>query len=296
MHSSCGPRRILLAGCGKLGSGLAFDLVRQGHQVTGLKRQPPEDSLSHAGKAMQWIQADLLQADSLSRLQQPVDEVFYILTPGSRSATDYRAVYLTGVWNLHQRLSALGANPHWTFVSSTSVYGQQDGSWVDENSKSEPESETARVLIDAENHLRGMVESGTIVRLAGLYGPGRSALIRSVQRGDPVRAKPPYYTNRVHQEDAGRILQFLMERRLQGQTLEPVYLACDEDPAPKRVVVDWLAGKLGCSLPARLEPSDGAGQNKRCSNQRLKSLGYEFKYPDFRAGYEAILAEFSAAS
>lgn len=281
------PRRILVAGFGKLGAALAQLLTDAGHSVTGLKRQPAQQTPNK----VQMIQADLTDPPSLVAINQTFDEVFYILTPNDRSADAYRQAYEIGLVHLMARLTQLGSLPHWTFVSSTSVYGQNAGEWVDETSPTEPKSETAQALLEAEQALRRASPKHTIVRFAGIYGPGRTALLNSVERGVPVQVSPPAYTNRIHQRDAVQILAFLMGQRIKGVALESVYLACDDDPVAKRELADWLADQIGCPRPPALPVSETAGQNKRCSNARLKALGYQWRYPDFRAGYAALLAE-----
>ena len=278
-------RRVLVVGCGKLGLPLVRKLAQAGHQVAGLKRRPIDEPTA----GFTCLRADLADPDSLKVISGPFDEVFFMVSPDGRTPVDYRRAYVTGLSNLLRRLDALKQTPHWTLVSSTSVYGQQCGEWVDEASLAEPASDTAQELRKAENLLQSAADRHTIVRFAGIYGPGRGAWLDAIRRGVPVQHQPPLYSNRIHQHDAVRALAFLMAQRLAGRELQNLYLASDDQPVPKWEVACWLASRLGCAPPKSMAKNPDASQNKRCKNQRLKSLGFRFIYPGFREGYAEIL-------
>lgn len=280
------PQRVLIAGCGKIGSALAQMLVALGHEVTGLRRSP-----DHGSPGVRCLQVDLTDPAQCRAITDSYDAVFYILTPGGRTPDAYRNAYLLGQQNLMQRLAELGPMPHWTLVSSTSVYGQQAGEWVDETTPTDPTSATAAVLLQAEKWLRSQLIRHTIVRFAGIYGPGRMMLIKQACSGQPVAKQPPVYTNRIHQVDAVGALAFLLQHRLTGAEQEDIYLVCDDNPATQWEVMTWLAEQLGLPEPPALTASPDAPQNKRCSNRRLKQLGFRWRYPDFRMGYAEMLAD-----
>ncbi|MEO1367083.1 MAG: SDR family NAD(P)-dependent oxidoreductase, partial [Acidobacteriota bacterium] len=132
------------------------------------------------------------------------------------------------------------------------------------------------------------------VRLAGIYGPGRTRLIDSVRSGEAViYDDPPRYTNRIHVDDCARLLRHL------GEVPDPAstYIGVDHDPATDRDVKEWLAAALGAPTPPsaadRPEARAGGrrGGNKRCSNRRVAGAGFVFSYRDFRAGYGALLED-----
>jgi hypothetical protein len=116
-------------------------------------------------------------------------------------------------------------------------------------------------------------------------------MLRTATRGDPIQHHPPYYTNRIHQQDCAGVLAFLFKQRLAGQRLEQCYLASDDDPAPLWDVVTWLAERMHCPPPPVKITGDDAAMNKRCDNRRLKALGYQFRYLSYRKGYLEMLGQ-----
>ncbi|MGK2913106.1 MAG: SDR family oxidoreductase [Porticoccaceae bacterium] len=282
---------VLIVGCGDLGSGLAEHLLAAGHRVVGVKRSPP--LMSVAG--VDYRQVDITEPQAVASLPTDFDQVFVILTPGGRNAAAYRAIYLSGVKHLLDHFARAGSRPHWLLVSSTSVYGQDRGEWVDEDSPTEPRADTAQVLRAAEVQVLAHQRGNTVVRFSGIYGPGRERLLRAVAAGEPVQYAPPTYTNRIHRDDCIGVLQFLLERRFAGIALDDLYLASDCEPASAEAVATWIAAQLGCAAPpARLAGAVVASANKRCVSARLQQLGYCFRFPTFREGYLALIQAFRA--
>ncbi len=278
---------LLLVGCGDLGAGLAARLVASGHRVTALKRTPPAAPL--AGVTYRF--ADLTQPHALADLGGSFAQVFVILAPGARDAAAYQALYGTGVDQLRARLA--GRVGHWFFVSSTSVYGQDAGEWVDEDAPAAPTAATAKWLLTAERCLADAGAPATTVRFSGIYGPGRERLLRQVLAGAPVQYDPPSYTNRIHRDDCLGVLEWLHRRQLAGAGLAPLYLASDDEPARAGDVARWLAAELG--VPAPPAAAAGGGQNKRCRNARITQAGYRFAYPSWREGYRGVIDQWRAA-
>ncbi|GMU46760.1 MAG: hypothetical protein AMXMBFR26_15420 [Porticoccaceae bacterium] len=273
--------RVLLAGCGDLGTALAARLVAAGHRVTALKRTPPAPPVP----GVDYRCADLTRkAPDLAGAT--FDQAFVILAPGARDAAAYQALYVHGIARLAEAFA--GRVGHWFFVSSTSVYGQRHGEWVDEDSPTEPATATARCLLAAERRLAASGAPATTIRFSGIYGPGRERLLRQIAAGEPVQYDPPTYTNRIHREDCIGALELLHRRALEGRPLAPVYLASDDCPAPLGMVARGLASALGLPPPP---PQAGTGeQNKRCRNDRIKALGHRLQFPDWRAGYLPLIA------
>lgn len=284
--------RVLIVGCGDIGSGLAECLIAAGHRVVGVKRSPPPAPVA----GVDYHCVDITRRSALAGLATDVDQVCVILTPAGRDAAAYRAIFVAGVKNLLDHFAAAKSRPPWLFVSSTSVYGQNRGEWVDENSLADPPSDTARVLRAAEEQILAAGRDSTIVRLSGIYGPRRQRLARAVLAGEPVQHAPPIYANRIHRDDCIGVLMFLLARQCEGHELDRIYLASDCEPAAAGEVAAWLATQLGCPAPPQRSPTaNPVGANKRCANTRLLKLGYRFRYPTFREGYLPLVTALRAA-
>lgn len=277
---------ILIVGCGDIGTKLAQALVAKGHAVTGLKRHPPPQSES----GIAYYAADITVAAELDALPTDFELVFFILAPDQRDAASYNAVYVDGLNNLLAHFAKTELQPAWFLVSSTSVYAQSLGEWVDEESLAEPLSVTSQAICVAEQRLLAVGSQHCVVRFSGIYGSGRAYLLNMARQTPAIQKEPPYFTNRIHAQDCVNVLTFLAEQRLAGTRLAACYLASDDDPASQWEVMTWLAEQLHCPAPTVKTLASGADQNKRCNNQRLKALGYTFQYPSYREGYAELLA------
>lgn len=268
-------KRLLIAGCGDLGIRLAGRLAQSDWQVHGLRRRAeilPAPIVP--------VSADLSDPGSLSAIGGDWDAVVYQATPDERTEVGYRAAYVRGLAHLLERVDVCRL----IFVSSTAVYGQDRGEWVDETSDTEPPRFNGQVLLEAEALAAAAHAEAVVVRFSGIYGPGRDYLVRMVASGAAYgRARPPQWTNRIHADDCAGVLAHLL-------TLErpaPLYCASDSLPAPRCEVLDWLARRLDVAPPAH-EDTD-ARQGKRVANARLLATGYRLRHPDYRSGYQEIL-------
>ncbi len=284
--------KVLIVGCGDIGFGLAELLIAGGHDVCAIKRKPMAKELP----GLKLYLADITVADELASVPTDFDQIYVILSPDNRDEKSYRRVYQHGIENLLDHFANSdgqdpGQNkilPHWIFVSSTSVYSQNGGEWVDEDSPTEPTGFNGKALLQAERSILAAGSKNTIVRFSGIYGPGRESLIKRIKSGVPVQYDPPYYTNRIHRDDCIGVLAWLLEQRLAGKQLENVQLATDCDPAPINKVACWLAEQLNCAAPLE-KPSANLTQNKRCANQRLCEQGYQFCFKSYREGYGFVI-------
>jgi len=272
--------RVLIAGCGDVGNVLAKALLRDGHVVHGLKRD-----VSTLPEGVLPVRADLLDPATLASLPADIDRLVFMPTPASRDAAGYEAIFIRGWRNLW---SALKKEPERTLlVSSTAVYGEDRGAFVDEETEPNPTRFNGRLLLEMERLAGSCTKRLVVVRISGIYGPGRDRLIRlAVSNGLEVQQAPPEYTNRIHREDAAAALKHLLEI----DDPKNLYLATDDFPAPRYDVVAWLARIQGHELPKGLAAAN-AGQGKRVSNRRLRESGFVLTYPDYRAGYSAVLDE-----
>ncbi|QXI28427.1 SDR family oxidoreductase [Pseudomonas vanderleydeniana] len=278
---------VLIAGCGDVGCRLASQLLGQGWQVHGLRR-----SISRLPEGVHGVAGDLFTA------QRPagwplgsLDYVVYCAAATDHDEAGYRAAYVDGLRHVLSWLEASGQRPRrLLFVSSSSVYVQQQGEWVDETSATEAEGYSGRLMLEAEQLALDSGIAASRVRLTGIYGPGREWLLTQVRRGYRVAVEPPLYGNRIHADDAAGLLAFLLEADRAGQVLEDCYIGVDDAPAPLAEVVAWLREYLGVT-EWDAEASVRRTGSKRCSNARARALGWIPRYPSYREGYAAILGE-----
>ena len=283
--------RVLICGCGYVGGALAGLLVRDGYEVFGLRRSPGE-----LPPGVQPVYADFTDPDSLERaLPAGLDYVFHTASPGvhpgmgqdEREAA-YRAAYVDGPENLISALRSRDESPRRILLtSSTGVYGQSGGEWVDEASPVDSSGSGGWMLAGEETWTGGPFP-GVVLRLAGIYGPGRTGALDRARRY-PLQTEEANssYTNRIHRDDCAGVLRHLMLLQDPGS----LYIGADCEPATPGTIAAWLAEEH----PEARDPggSSGGGSrartNKRCSNARLLASGYSFKYPTFREGFEALL-------
>lgn len=278
-------RHVLVAGCGDVGTALGLALAEAGHRVWGLRRRA--DGLP---APIEPIGADLGRPETLAGLPPEVDTLVYTAAADAFDEGAYRRAYVDGVRHVVAALGACGAPlDRLVFASSTAVYGQSAGEWVDETSPTEPAGFSGRVLLDGEAAARAAGGEVVIVRLAGIYGPGRERLIETVRAGRAtIRPDGPEWTNRIHRDDAAGALAHLTTRAGAGG----VWIAVDDEPADRATVLRWLAARLGAPPPsvAPPPPADRPRTNKRCRNAKLVASGYRFRHPTFREGYAAVLS------
>jgi nucleoside-diphosphate-sugar epimerase len=282
-----GCNSLLIAGCGDVGTRLGLRMVEQGWRVLGMRR-----NLAALPAAIEPLAGDL-HADACPPdwPQGPLDYVVYCAAATRHDEAGYRAAYVDGLRRVLGWLEQHGQRPRRIlFASSSGVYGQQEGEWIDEGSPAEAQSFSALIMREAE---RVALESGlpaTTVRLTGLYGPGREWLLSQVRNGYRVSETPPLYGNRIHVDDAAGLFATLLQADVAGRPLADCYLGVDDEPAPLHEVVAWLRGQLGVSHWSDEQRVRRAG-SKRCSNARARALGWAPQYPSYRDGYAAILAE-----
>ena len=288
--------RVAILGCGYVGLELGRQL-RDDHEVVGVRRSPEGlDTIEAAG--LEAVQADVTDRDSLAAVPD-VDAVVFAASSGGRGPGPARAVYIEGQRTVVDEFAARERPPdRYVYTSSTGVYGDHGGDWVDEQTEPTPDSERGEVLLAAERvaleESTGAGIDGTVVRLAGIYGPDRYRIERYLDR--PVVEG---YRNIIHRDDAAGVVGFLLGEDV---ARDEVVLVADDEPTSRWAFADWLADACGQTGPAKLtieeylaEYDVSAGRrrrltsDKRCSNDRLRELGYDLRYPTFRAGYrEAV--------
>lgn len=322
---------LLLLGYGQLNSALARSLMdeplRLGKTADGLRicavSRSHHELTAPAGSPIRVDHEamDLLDPD-FSRLPERPLAIVYCLTPSEMSPAGYRKAYLEPLQIIlahyeaaRARQGTQGPAPQVFFISSTGVYGQDDDVAVNEVSPTAPSRFSGQIMLEAEQRLQASTLPGTVVRFSGIYGPTRLGMVRGIvatalqpeSARETESAETSPFTNRIHDADCVRVLRFLLQRLLDGQPMEDLYLASDPNPTRRAEVAsrleahirslpqqqrEQLAAHFGESLKkGGLPEGSGRAGSKRCLPERLLQAGFEFRYPDFMSGYSRIIDE-----
>ncbi|MDB6141021.1 MAG: NAD(P)-dependent oxidoreductase [Pseudomonas sp.] len=276
---------VLIAGCGDVGSRLASQLLVHDWTVYGLRR-----SVSRLPAGVSGVAGDLFSAACPEDWPTaPIDYLVYSAAATDHDEAGYRMAYVEGLRNLLSWLEQHGQKPkRLLFVSSSSVYGQQNGEWIDETSLTQATGYSGRLMLEAEQLAQQSGIPATVVRLTGIYGPGREWLLTQVRQGYRVVSDPPLYGNRIHADDAAGLMAYLLLADARGVALDDCYIGVDDAPAPLAEVVAWLREYLGVTEWSE-DASVRRTGSKQCSNARAKALGWVPRYESYREGYAAIL-------
>ncbi|HSP58136.1 MAG TPA: SDR family oxidoreductase [Halomonas sp.] len=277
----------LILGCGDIGTVLGRHLREAGQRVIGVRR----NAAALKGSGIEAVAANLGEAADVASLPD-ADVLVYVVSADRFDEDAYRAAYPEGLKAVLAEYAGRKKRPKRVlFVSSTSVYAQQEGETVDETSHIVPSGFSGALMREAEKALEEHELPGTVVRFSGIYGPGRDRLIRQVSEGRIVAGSPVMYSNRIHRDDCAGVLAHLIDMTLAKRPVEPLYLASDCEPAPLHEVMTWLAKQLKVASTATIQSPLRRRASKRCDNSRLLDSGYVFQYPSYREGYAQVLRE-----
>jgi nucleoside-diphosphate-sugar epimerase len=272
--------RILIAGCGYVGQATADLFHAAGWDVEGWTASE-KSAAALSAKPYPIRQVDISNCDQVAKRPGTFDAAVHCASSRGGEVESYRQIYLNGTRNLLDRF----VGTKMLFTSSTSVYAQRDGSWVTEESETKPARETGRVLLETEKLV--LDRGGTVARLAGIYGPGRSALLSKFLTGtaiiDPENDR---FVNQVHRADIASGLFLLVSREWQKTQICNVV---DDEPMLQSDCYRWLAQRLNRPLPPvrkLTEQRKRGNTNKRVSNAKLQSLGWTLQYPTFADAME----------
>ena len=284
--------RVLIAGCGYVGLATADLFHRAEWEVNGWTSSP-ESAATLKTQPFPIRAVDLTDRAAVERAAEDFDVVIQCASSRGGGAEDYRRIYLHAA----EHLSAAFPQALLLFTSSTSVYAQSDGEWVTEESVAEPQRETGRILRETEEAV--LASGGIVARLAGIYGPGRSALLRKfLDRTAVIDARSDRFVNQTHRDDIAAALFLLVQESLAGRLVgdadeRRIFNVSDNHPISQRECYEWLARRLAKPLPpissAATERRRG-NSNKRVSSAKLHALGWAPRYPTFQiAMAESIL-------
>jgi len=273
--------RILIVGAGYIGSEIARYFKAQKQKVWVLSRSG-RNKEAWEDEGIQPITADLTRPETLVRLPA-ADFIVISPAPSGRDESSYRQIYLEGIGNF---LKALSKNPRpllVIYLSSTGVWKDQGGRWIDETVPADADAKRSQILAEAEKQVLNSGFPAIVFRLAGIYGPGRNRL-DAIQKGSWPEAGHDGYMNLIHRDDIVAAVHLLFKKGTAGE----MYLGVDDEPVLRSEYYAWLCSKLNRN-PENYFIKNKAVFGKRCSNQKIKQLGYVFKYPTFREGYQVWL-------
>jgi nucleoside-diphosphate-sugar epimerase len=308
----------LIIGCGYLGQRVAAAWLKDGHRVAALTRSA-QNAERFRELGIEPVIGDVLDPASLTALPA-AETVLYAVGYDRDAGRSQRDVYVDGLENVLKEIA--GRTRRFLYISSTSVYGQSGGEWVDEWSECTPITPNGQVCLDAERVVwryfaqnspsplplsrreRGeelAARGAVVLRLAGIYGPGRlAARVDALKAGEPPGGNPDAWLNLIHVDDAVRAVLATEQLGQAGAT----FLVCDDQPITRREYYQALAARLGITLPETWNsvggflrnPRSGFGEtgrpslNKRVSNRRLREeLGVQLAYPTIATGLPAVL-------
>lgn len=283
--------RVLIVGCGYVGVPLGAELVKLGHEVHGLRRTT-EGAAELEAAGIKAVTGDITKPGDLAALPGPYDWVVNLVSSSKGGPEIYQQVYVDGTRNLIAWMRGQTTPlKKFVYTSSTSVYGQADGSSVKESSPTEPKSPTSQLLVEAEKVLIEAAQQGfpgVVLRVAGIYGPDRGHLFQKFCRNEArIEGDGLRIINMIHRTDVvGCIIAALKNGRA-GE----VYNVVDDEPVTQTNFYRWLAETLGKAMPPHATEDELATRkrgetSKKVQNRRLKvELGYQFKFPTFRQGY-----------
>lgn len=280
---------VLIIGCGDLGITLGRELIDEGHRVIGVRRK----TAALQGTGIEPLALDLNELDETDASALPqADYVIYSVSADRFEESAYQSAYPEGLKRVLSVMEQHEKPPRRVFfVSSTSVYGQQEGEEVNEESPTGPTSFSGMLMCEAEQMLFDHPLPGTVVRFSGIYGPGRDRLIHQVAEGRIAAVTPVIYSNRIHRDDCTGILAHLIRIQESGQPLANLYLGSDCEPVTMHNVMAWIGKQLKVESTDTMQSPLRRRASKRCDNQRILETGYQFSYPSYREGYAQILKE-----
>jgi nucleoside-diphosphate-sugar epimerase len=284
----------LIIGCGYLGERAGILISRGGESVHGTVRS--QHRATEIGRrGITPVVADVLEPDSLRRLPA-AGCVLYCVGFDRSAGASMRSVYVDGLKNVLDRLPPVGLR--FVYASSTGVYGQTGGEWVDEQTPPRPRQESGKLCLEAEEHVRAWAGAGNrstsaiILRFAGLYGPGRVVRRAMLERGEPIPGDPERYLNLIQIDDAAHVAV----AALASGAPNPIYLVADDRPVTRREYYARVAALLGAPEPRYERPDPETIEasrdetNKRIANGRMKrGLDITLAYPDITTGLRASL-------
>lgn len=277
--------KVLIVGLGDLGAEVARQLLQLNIGIIGLRRTLVSTTNDQRDNGLTMIAADVTQAESLQPLATIQPEIIvYCVAAGGQTDAAYQSAYVDGLRNVLATQCHNHQLRHVFFVSSTRVYGQDTDALLDESIPAQPSDFGGKRLLEGEHLLQTLACGYTVLRLSGIYGPGRLRMINLAQSPDSWPAQN-VWSNRIHRDDAAAFIVFLIKQVLAGRPVENCYIVTDSKPSTQYEVLAWVAEQMQRAKADMLPVRGG----KRLSNQSMLATGFKLQYPDYMTGYRTLL-------
>mgnify|MGYP003983342325 FL=1 len=276
-------KKLLVIGCGKLGQKLGLLAKKTPLYLLGFKRKKITST------NIRIEQQDIFDKSFFDKVKiHSPDFILYSLSADEQSEKSYRRNYIEGLKQVIKSIKYINNFQHLFFVSSTSVYGDNNDQFIDEFSETSPKNFRGTILLEAENLLNTVKFNSTVLRLSGIYGSGRNYMIKLSQDAESW-PKVDRWTNRINEDDAANFIIFLLNQCLQGEIPEKLYLLTDKEPVTLFRLLNWIRQNL--NLKNKINITSDPILGKRLRSSIIPSLKFEYKYPTYKQGYKELSQE-----
>lgn len=276
-------KKLLVIGCGKLGQKLGLLAKKTPLDLLGFKRKKITST------NIRIEQQDIFDKSFFDKVKiHSPDFILYSLSADEQSEKSYRRNYVEGLKQVIKSIKYINNFQHLFFVSSTSVYGDNNDQFIDEFSETSPKNFRGTILLEAENLLNTVKFNSTILRLSGIYGSGRNYMIKLSQDAESW-PKVDRWTNRINEDDAANFIIFLLNQCLQGEIPEKLYLLTDKEPVTLFRLLNWIRQSL--NLKNKINITSDPILGKRLRSSIIPLLKFEYKYPTYKQGYKELIQE-----
>ena len=276
-------KKLLVIGCGKLGQKLGLLAKKTPLDLLGFKRKKITST------NIRIEQQDIFDKSFFDKVKiHSPDFILYSLSADEQSEKSYRKNYVDGLKQVIKSIKYINNFQHLFFVSSTSVYGDNNDQFIDEFSETSPKNFRGTILLEAENLLNTVKFNSTVLRLSGIYGSGRNYMIKLSQDAESW-PKVDRWTNRINEDDAANFIIFLLNQCLQGEIPEKLYLLTDKEPVTLFRLLNWMRQNL--NLKNKINITSDPILGKRLRSSIIPSLKFEYKYPTYKQGYKVLIQE-----
>lgn len=276
-------KKLLVIGCGKLGQKLGLLAKKTPLDLLGFKRKKITST------NIRIEQQDIFDKSFFDKVKiHSPDFILYSLSADEQSEKSYRRNYVEGLKQVIKSIKYINNFQHLFFVSSTSVYGDNNDQFIDEFSETSPKNFRGTILLEAENLLNTVKFNSTVLRLSGIYGSGRNYMIK-LSQDEESWPKVDRWTNRINEDDAANFIIFLLNQCLQGEIPEKLYLLTDKEPVTLFRLLNWIRQNL--NLKNKINITSDPILGKRLRSSIIPSLKFEYKYPTYKQGYKELIQE-----